>query len=87
MCWYNILGDSKGNISHILRFDPITAGSILLYVKLVALKRENYDLILVVKITEWSKFIDYFGLSIESEPSKVGKKNVYFFRIRYIPST
>ena len=31
------------------------------------------------------KFIDYFGLSIEAEPSRVVKKNVYFVLIGYIP--
>ena len=38
-----------------------------------------------MKRTEWRKFVDYFGLSIEADPSKVGKKNVHFFRIGYIP--
>ena len=37
--------------------------------------------------TEWRKFIDYFGLSIEADPSKVGKKNVHFVRIGAIPIT
>ena len=31
------------------------------------------------------KLIDYFGLSIEADPSRVGKKNVYFVRIGCIP--
>ena len=48
--WCNILGDNEGNISHILRLDTITAGYIWLNVKLVALKRKNYDPILTVKI-------------------------------------
>ena len=55
MWWYNILGDNEVSISHILRIDPITAGSILLTVKLVvsvALKRVNSEPILTVKITE-----------------------------------
>ena len=39
-----------------------------------------------IKITEWSKFIDYFGTSIEADPSRVGKKNVYFVHIWYITS-
>ena len=85
MWWYNTLGDNEGNTSHILRIYPITAGSILLTVKLVALKRENSEPILIVKITEWSKFIDYFGLSIEADSSRMGKKNVYFIHIGYIP--
>ena len=87
MWWYNILGDNKGIISHLLCIDPITAGSILLTAKLVSLKKENYEPILIVKRTEWRKFIDCFGLSIEADPSKVGKNNVHFFRIGYIPST
>ena len=33
--------------------------------------------ILTVEIIEWRKFIDYFGLSIEANPFKVGKKDVY----------
>ena len=37
--------------------------------------------------TEWRKFIDYFGLSIEADPYKVGKKNINCFRIGSIPST
>ena len=78
MCWYNILGDNKGSISHILRLDTINAGSILLTANLVALKKENYEPILIVKRTEWRKFIDYFCLSIEADPSKVGKKNKHF---------
>ena len=77
--WYNILGDNEGSISHLLRLDPISACSVSLTSKIVALKRKNTDLILIVKRTERKKFIDYFGLSIESEPSRVGKKNVCFF--------
>ena len=57
----------------------------LFTVNLVALKRENYEPILIVKITEWRKFIEYFGLSIEAAPSKVGKNNVRFVRIGSIP--
>ena len=55
MWWYNILGDNKVRISNILRLDTITAGSSLLTAKLVALKRENYEPILIVKRTEWRK--------------------------------
>ena len=51
MCWYNILGDNEGSISHILQLDIITAGSIVLTFKLVALKRKHYDPILRVKRT------------------------------------
>ena len=50
---------NKGRISHILWLDPIDAGSILLTANLVALKRENYEPILTVEGTEWSKLIDY----------------------------
>ena len=78
MWWYNILGDNNGSISHILRLDPTTPGSILLTANLVAPKRENSNPILIVKRTEWSKSIDYFGLSIEADPSKV-KKITYIF--------
>ena len=42
MWWYNILGDNEGSISHILRPVIIAVESILLTVKLIALKRENY---------------------------------------------
>ena len=87
MWWNNILGNNEGSISHILRLDPITAGSILLTANLVALKRGNSETILTVKRTEWMKFVDYFGLSTEADPYRVCKKNVHFFRIGYIPST
>ena len=84
MWWYNILGDNKVSISNILRFDTITAGSILITVKLVALKGGNYETILTVKRNEWRKFIDYFGRSIEAHPSRMGKKKIYFPHIGYI---
>ena len=51
-------------ISDPLRFDRIIAGFVLLTAKIVALKRESYDPVLSVKITEWRKLIDYFGISI-----------------------
>ena len=85
MWWYNILGDNDGIISPILRLDAITAGYILLTAKLFALKRENSDPILTVKSIEWRKFIDYFGLSIKADPSRVGKKKIHLFHIGYIP--
>ena len=72
----NIPWDDNGSISHILQPDNITPGYVLLTSNLVALKRENYEPILIVKRTEWRKFIDYFGQSIEADPSKVVKKNV-----------
>ena len=62
--WQNILGNNKGRISHLLLLDPITEGSILLTVKIVALKRGNSETILTVKRAEWRKFIEYSGLSI-----------------------
>ena len=58
---YNILGENKRSISHLLRLDPITTGSILLTVKLVAQKKGNSEPILAVKRTERRKFIDDFG--------------------------
>ena len=73
MWWYNIIGGNEGSISYFLRLDPITAGSILITDNLVALKRGSYEPILAFKRTEWRKFIDYFGLSIEVNPSNVGK--------------
>ena len=54
--WYN-----KASISHILQLDPITSGSVLITAKIVALKRENPEPILTVKIIEWRKFIGYSG--------------------------
>ena len=74
MWWYNILGDNEVIISHILRIYPITPGYILLTVKVFALKRINHEPILTVKITEWRKCVDYFGLSIEADPFRVVKK-------------
>ena len=84
MWWYNILGDNEGSISDLLRIDTITSGSVLLTANLVALKRENSEPILIVKRTEWRKYIYYFGLSIEATPSKLGKKNVHYVCIGYI---
>ena len=68
MWWYNIIGDNKVIISHLLRVDPIAEGPVLLNYNHVALKRENYEPILTVKIIEWRKFIGYFGLIIEAYP-------------------
>ena len=82
---YNILGDNEGIISHLLRIGPTTEGSILLIVKRVALKRRNYEPVLTVKRTEWGKFIDYFGQSVEDNPSRLVKKKIYIFYIGYIP--
>ena len=85
MWWYNTLEDNKGSISHILRLDSITAGYILLTATIFAPRRENYDPILTMKGTEWRKFIDYFGISTESDPSRVDIINVIIVHIGYIP--
>ena len=89
MWWYNIIGDNEGQISHLLRLDHITAGCDLLTFNLVSLKYGNSEPILTVKIFEWRKFIDYFGLSIEAYPFRVGKKNIYIYiyLYGYIPIT
>ena len=73
---YNILGDNEGIVSYILYLDTIVAVPVLITTDLVALKRENHDPILIVKITEWRKFIENFGLCIEEDPSRVVKNNV-----------
>ena len=69
----------------LLQIDAITAGSILIATNINYLNRENYEPILTVKIIEWREFIDYFSLNIEADPYRVGKKNVYFVRMGYIP--
>ena len=86
MWWYDILGDNKGSISHLLRIYTTTSGFVLITTSLVALKMENPEPILIVNRTEWSKSIDYSGLSIEAYPSRVGRKNIYFVHIGYITS-
>ena len=78
MWCYNILQDNNGIISHLLQLDLITTGSVLLTSNLVAPKRENPEPILTIKIIKWKKFIEYFSIIIEADPSRVGKKNVYF---------
>ena len=85
MWWYNILGDNEGSISNLLRCDTISVWSILIIVKIVELKRENYEPILAVKRAKWSKFIDYSGLSIEAKLSRVVKKKIHFSHVGYIP--
>ena len=87
MWWYNILEYKEGRISHILQLGPSTEGYMLLAANLVALKGGNCETILIVKITEWRKFIDYFSLSIKADPSKVDKNNINIVRIRYISIT
>ena len=81
---FNILGDNGGSISYNLRIEPIVARFILLNVKKIALKREIAETIVTHKTIVWNKFIDYFGLSIEANPSRVGKNNVYFPLMGYI---
>ena len=85
--WYKSLGDNERSISNILWPDPINTGYFLLASNIVFLKRENPDPVLKVKITEWRKYIDYFGLSIEEDPPRVGKNNVYFVPIDSTPRT
>ena len=87
MWWYNILGDNEGSVSQPLQLDIITAGSILLTSNRVVLKRDSPEPILTVKRTEWRKFIDYSGISIEDDPSRVGKKSAHFIHIGSIPIT
>ena len=86
MWLYNLLGDNKENISDLLRLDTFIVGFALLTDNLVELKRENPYPILSVKIIDWRKIIDYFGESIEADPSRVGKKNLCIFHRRYITS-
>ena len=76
--WCNILGYKKGRIYHTLRFDPITEGYILLTSNIFFSGKVNPEPILTVKITEMSKFIEYFGLIIEANPSRVVKKEPIF---------
>ena len=57
----------------------------LLTANLIYLIGRNYDPVLNVKRIDRRKFIDYFGLSIEDNSSRVGKKNLYVFHISYIP--
>ena len=87
MWWYNILGDNRVSISHILWIDPIITGSILLIDNIVAMKREKSEPILILKRNEWTKLIDSFGLSIDTDLSRVRKLNVYFIHIGSIPIT
>ena len=74
---YNKLGENKGSTSYLLMLNNITAGYILLTANLVYLKMENPELILIVNRIEWRKFIDYSGLIIEVDPSRVWKKNIF----------
>ena len=75
----NILGDNKVSIKHILQLDTIDKGSILITANLVILKRENLEPNLTVKIINWRKFIDYFGLSIAADSSRVKKTYIFLY--------
>ena len=76
----------KGSISYILWFDPIDEGYFLLTSNIVFLIRENTDPILTLKIIELRKLVDFFGISIESDPTRLGKNNLYFLFIVSTPS-
>ena len=77
MWCYNILGDNRGRIPHLVWFDLITLGSVLLTSNTVFLKMENPDPILRVKSFEWIKSVDCFGLNIKAYPSRVVNENVF----------
>ena len=68
-----VLRDKDKSILHILRIDPINEVSILITADLIYLKMENPYPILTVETIECGKFIDYFVLSIEANPSNVEK--------------
>ena len=78
MWWCNILKDNEGIISYLLWFDTITEGSFLLTYNIVFPKRENPEPVLTVKTIEWGKIIDFFGLNIEANPSRVGGETYIF---------
>ena len=78
-----MIEDNKASISHLLLVDIITAESIIITAALVALKMENYEPILTVKIIDWRKSIDWSGLSIEDNPYRVVKTNLCFSYIVY----
>ena len=84
MWWHNILGDTNGSISHLLWLGTIAAGSLLLSANPVAIKRKNSDFILIVKRTLWRKSIDYSSQSIEADPSRVVKNNIFIVYVGYI---
>ena len=50
MWWYNIPEDNRVRISYLLRLDTTTSDYVLLTTNLVALKRENREPVLTVKI-------------------------------------
>ena len=68
-----------------LWFDTITAEYFLLTSNIIFLKKGNPEPILTVKIIEWRKFIEYSGLIIWSDSSRVVKNNVYFVHIWSTP--
>ena len=63
---------NKGIILNLLRVNLITAGSVLLTDNPVSLKWENPEPISTVKIIEWRKLVDYIGISIEADQSRMG---------------
>ena len=70
--------DDEVCISHLLWMDTITEDYVLIFSNLVALKRENLELILIVSRIEWINFIDYFVLSVEADPYIVVQNNAHF---------
>ena len=78
MWWYNILGDNKRSISHLVRGYPITIRYDLLTDNLFVLKREIPEPIWIVKRIERRKLIDILDEIIEADPSSFGKKEAYF---------
>ena len=71
---------NEGFISDILRLDPITAGFILLNVKLVAPKRENSEPILTVRELNRGNSLNILFLVLRSTHPGWAK-NIYFVHI------
>ena len=71
----NLAAEIVPHISSALRDLCVIFDKYILYRRTI-LAGEDFSYI--VKRTEWRKFIDYFGLSIEADPSTVGIKNVDF---------
>ena len=68
-------------IQVILVYHHVFISMVILTDNLVVLKMENCKPILMVKKTEWSKFVGYFGLNIEDGPSRVGKYITYILSL------
>ena len=81
--WYSILGDNEGIISHLLRIYPITSGSILLTIKIVALKQE-----ILIPSKQWNELNggnSFIVLVYVLSPTHIlCTKYIYFFHIGYI---